>query len=984
MPAGVLETLCHLAVQGRLSDAISLIREAIGAEELVLVQFGSWVDVAPSGSGPTSWFVPLYRSGHPVGELRGRGPGQGARLERYADVLALALPDRLTPLARVALEGGNDGFWTLELGSSSFTCTERFKELLRAEGASLLGPGEALDPEDRLKLRADLDQALADRRDVAEGVYRTRPGDPGVPRALRFRTRLLRDEGGGVTRLVGVVSDVTAEVEARTGLEGALARARRYQTLFSLSETLSAIIDLEGQVLDASPTWRTTLGWDSQELSRRNLFSLLHEEDRKAAARLSTQALAAGKSFSTVNRFRTRDGQWRTLSWNAVPDPREGIIYAVAHDITNLTRTQERLERSEALLKRAGALAHVGGWEYEVATRTLVWNEETRRIHQVDADFSPSLDVWLLFYEARSRPLMAEALQRCLHQGEPFDLELGLISARGVEVWVRAQGQADRVHGTIDRLYGAFQDITQQREAREAVLQASRAKSQFLANTSHEIRTPLNGILGMTQLALDSASGPEQREYLEAVTASGQNLLAIVNDILDISKIEAGRLELESMPVVLGRLVHETVRSQAPRAHARGLELVTFADAALAQPMLGDPVRLGQILTNLVGNAIKFTEVGEVVVEARARRDGLHLTVRDTGVGIPPARQGAIFEAFTQGDGSTNRRFGGTGLGLTITRELVTRMGGRIEVRSEVGQGSCFEVHLPWLPVGDPPSPRLAPHPVRVLVVDDHPASRRAVCEALTHLGAQPTEASTAEAALAALRAALTAGQPHELLVTDLELGGTSGLELCEHLAQHAGLGTRHRVLLTTTTQRADPKALARLGIHRTLTKPVAPWELREVLEQVEGTTPAHLAAPEGQPALPPRAFRVLLAEDNAINARVAVRLLEKLGHTILHVGDGQLAVEAVSSSRFDVVLMDMQMPNLDGLEATRRIRALEAPDAPRLPIIALTANAMKGDDTLCLEAGMDAYLTKPIEVNRLREALERHVRPPSRHLRLG
>jgi two-component system, sensor histidine kinase and response regulator len=1265
MSAVVLEQLCELAAEGRLSEAISLIRREIGAAELELASPSGQGQGDPEGSGFTRWTHRLTRQGRTVGTLRGAGPKDQALLEKYARLLALAIREPLPVLAQMALDAGTEAFWTLDLETGAFSFTDRLQRLAGDEGSHLSGPADVLRPEDRRRFQADLAQALGHQASSFEGVYLRRGDEPqGV---LRFATRVVRDEAGEPTRLMGVVSDitesqeaqrrlelqrqelelratlsrevaalvtqliyaddaeavealggrafasllgveaaaflrpvgegwelrsparraarllgtvqgtpaapllagqeplrlwetsqehdslstelvvlgfpgaaafaldaggslqgavlalgksahrlgpqeqitgrqlavtlavvlarledrarlrsgqrqleqalrltrsgswvydaradrvqwsralcelnglpaaerlmtrqesvaltepsdreaqsrafaalltrggtetwmarvrmpdgrlqhrrntavaerspqgalarisgvssdVTAEVEAQAGLEQALSRARRYQTLFNLSETLSAIIDPRGHLVDASPTWHTTLGWDQAELARRSIFSFMHDEDRDSTIRLSTEAMAAGRSFSTTNRFRTRDGRWRMLSWNAVPDPDQHLVYAVAHDVTNLVETTERLERNEALLRRAGALAHVGGWEYDAASRTLVWNEETRRIHQVDAEFSPTLESWLQFFEEGTRPAMGQALRRCLEAGEAFDLELKLTTARRVEVWVRAQGQAERVNGRIARLFGAFQDITHQREAREAVLEASRAKSQFLANTSHEIRTPLNGILGMTQLALEDAVSAEQRENLEAVASSGRNLLAIVNDILDISKIESGRMELEAVPVVLDRLIHETVRSQAPRAQARGLELVALTDAALAEPVQGDPVRLGQILTNLVGNAIKFTEAGEVVVEGRATGDGLTLTVRDTGVGIPPSRLGAIFEAFTQGDGSTSRRFGGTGLGLTITRELATRMGGRIDVSSALGQGSTFRVWLPLRPRAALARARPLQPAVRVLAVLDHPAARGALCHALRELGAVPTAAGPDEA-LGLLAASREAGPAFELLLVDLALAGTSGLRLLEAV-DALGLTALPRLLLTSAGQRVERAEAARLRIRRSLSRPVAPWELREVLETLDGPSPVEAPPSTPTPEPAPRR-RLLLAEDNAINARLAVRLLEKLGHSVHHVTDGHQAVQAVLEERFDAVFMDMQMPHLDGLEATRRIRGLGVRGA-RLPIIALTANAMKGDDLLCLEAGMDAYLTKPIELERLREALERALR---------
>ena len=875
-----------------------------------------------------------------------------------------------------ALAMTHSGSWTYEVTRDRLVWSREFsrlngiayeeRELTRKESNALIHPDDRSE-QDRHFWRLVADGGMA--------TWMTRIFLPGG--TLQHRRNVAVAElapDGQVARLSGVSSDVTSEIESQTSLESALARARRYQTLFSLSETLSAIIDRQGRFVDASPTFASKLGWTNADLSERSIFDLVHDDDRKATSDMARGAVAHGRSFSTINRFRTNDGQWRFLQWNAVPDPTAGVVYAVAHDVTSLTETKERLERSEELLRRAGAIAHIGGWEYDVATDTLVWDEEIRRIHAVDATFVPSLDVALLFFDPQSRPPITEAVRRCLADGSPYVLELGLVTTRGKKIWVRAQGQSERISGRVTRIYGALQDITQEREAREAMVQASQAKSQFLANTSHEIRTPLNGIIGMTQLALETSLSDEQREYLEAVAVSGQNLLAIVNDILDISKIESGKMELEALPLSMERVVFEALRNQANRAHARGLELVARVDATLAQPVLGDPVRVGQIITNLVGNAIKFTDRGEVVVEANVEEGKIHLLVRDTGIGIPENRLGAIFEAFTQADGSTSRRYGGTGLGLTITRELVVRMGGTIEVHSTPGLGSVFEVTLPWVPSSEtlpPPRPRML---LRVLVVEDNRAAREALCGMLVEQGAAPVAVASPDEAVTCVNEARRDGHPFDVVLSDYELKTTNGL------AVFATLDAKEpapipRVLMLTTTKRPEAIELTQAHVTHTLTKPILPWDLRHALASATGSPEGKLDEPGPAIVAPPRVLRILLAEDNAINARLAVRLLEKLGHRVRHVSDGEQALEAIATASFDAVLMDMQMPRLDGLEATRRVREQEAKTGRHLPIIALTANAMKGDDAQCLAAGMDGYLTKPIDVDRLKETLS-HFEP--------
>jgi two-component system, sensor histidine kinase and response regulator len=576
-------------------------------------------------------------------------------------------------------------------------------------------------------------------------------------------------------------------------------------------------------------------------------------------------------------------------------------------------------------------------------------------------------------YAPADAALLQKHMTQCETDGTAYDLELEVKTARGRRIWLRHLGNAKWHEGRVVRVHGAVQDVTDQRLAREQALQASRVKSQFLANTSHEIRTPLNGIIGMTQLALDTQLTAEQREYLEAAHTSGENLLAIVNDILDISKIESGKLQLEKIPFSMHQTIFTALRGQAGRSHGKDLELIVDVAPGMPEQLLGDPVRVGQIVNNLVGNAVKFTERGEVQVTASFTADQVQISVRDTGIGIPPDRIHSIFEAFTQADGSTNRRFGGTGLGLTITLELAKAMGGRIEVESRPGEGSTFHVWL-TLPVA-PSTPRLtAPaRGVRVMVVGGNARSHAVTLRQLEQLGCEVTGVPADGAVRRLLE---TEGAGVDLLVIDQELQGTTGIELCEAMEMHEGLNRVPRLLLARTTHRPISAQLKSAGVQRVLTRPVSTPDLADALAQFKpGSGFSRLEAPT-TPRRARRSLTVLLAEDNAINARLAQRLLERLGHHVTHVTDGARAVEAAAHGIWDAVLMDMQMPVLDGLDATRTIRKAEVTTGRHLPIIALTANAMKGDDVICIQAGMDGYLTKPIDIDRLAAMLDALAAP--------
>ncbi len=827
-----------------------------------------------------------------------------------------------------------------------------------------------------------------------------------VTGALEFFSREISKPDDDLLRMFGSLGSQIGQFLERKRAEAELRRQReRFELCVRGSGDGIWDWELETNLVYFSPRWKSMLGYAEDEIANRyeEWESRLHPEDRERA--LSTlQAYLEGEipAYELEHRLRHKDGSYRWILARGlvVRDP-DGRPYRMAGshtDVTDRRRMEEQLRNEEALYHSLVETLPLNIFRKDLDGRFTFGNQRfldnlgkslDRVLGKTDYDFFPA---------ATARKYSRDDL-RVIRTGQLLEDVEEHYKPDGEKIYVQVLKAPVRdANANVVGVQGIFWDVTARKraeeelqKAKEAAEAANRAKSLFLANMSHEIRTPMNAIIGMTELVLDSPLGVEQRECLETVRKAADHLLTVINDILDFTKIEAGKLDIDQVEFRLRECLDDAVGTLAIRAHQQGLELAIRIPPETPDLLVGDPGRLRQILVNLIGNAIKFTEKGEVVLRVAVEEQSedeavLHFEITDTGIGIPPEKLSLIFAPFVQVDGSLTRKRGGTGLGLAISRRLVEMMGGRLRAESQPGRGSRFAftarfgIHKgapPVSPAGDPAKLR----GLAVLVVDDNGTNRFILQEILESWRMRPTVVAGGAEALEVLRQAASQGEPFPLALIDAHMPEMDGFQLADSIRRDPELKATAVVMLTSGVQTGDAARRRELGLAACLNKPVKQAELLKTLARVLGEQEA-AATPDTAREIPSvpvaRPLRILLVEDNPINQNLAVRLLGKQGHEIVLADNGQEALTALEQGTFDLALMDLQMPVMDGLEATAAIRAREkerggyGPEGRRLPILAMTAFAMAGDREKCFEVGMDGYISKPVRARELFEAIDR------------
>ncbi len=862
-------------------------------------------------------------------------------------------------------------------------------------------------PDDRERVGLTLHEALTSERDAVEWEVRIRNKDGGYHWVLA-RGGIQRDDQGKPICITGSSVDIDQLKRAERALRES---EERFRGTFENAAVGMAHVDLAGRLLRVNRKFADIMGCDPDQLVGGTFLNVTHPDDvQETEGCFSKLLLGETRSFSHEQRLIGPSGRvvWGDVSVSLQRDAADAPEHSIAviQDVSVRKRLESDLRKAKERLDVAVRASNLTVWEFDLtdgnmahagATFFNVWEYAGLDPSAMPTTFAEAFG--LISHPDDREPVGRKLQEALCGSGYEFESEVRVVHKDGTYHWALARAHIQRdARGQPVRVIGSSVDVDQLkrgehalRQAKEVAEAANRAKDEFLANVSHEIRTPMNAILGMTELVLDTPLTGDQRLSLDTVKSATNSLLGLINDLLDFSKIEAGGFALEADDFSLRAVLTDTLRALAARAHRKGLELISQVQRDVPDSLVGDAARLRQVVLNLVGNAIKFTERGEVVILVSARpqpdRSGkvlLSFAIHDTGIGIPQEKQQSIFRAFEQEDSSTTRKYGGTGLGLTISAQIARLMSGAIDVASEPGRGSIF-TFTAVLGYREPGSDAMVARPLlslaglRGLIVDDNATNRQILEEWLLNWQVEPTAVGDGTAALDELWEGANSGRPFDFMLLDTRMPDTDGLAIVDLIRKRPELSSVRLILLTSSDRAGDSSKYRELGVEASLLKPLQPAELLDTIHRVMSTVnrQAH-AEPASCAPVGVEALRILVAEDNEFNAQFLEALLLRRGHRVVLANNGAEALLLANDERFDLLLLDIHMPIKDGFEVIRMIRERETATGRHLRVIALTARSRPQDREQCLAAGMDDFLVKPVRVTDLWHAIGALTAPPT------